>query len=141
MHPETRGGWPAFVFIELPRPGVPHPCVLWGNPGTRRDIPHFSFYAAKVKLSCWASSTWFLGRPAFRGVRARKVECSKSATNFSDPSGLPVWVYCRRVARRLGDSPAARCCLHSATVQRSISITLRQSSSTICFCNPGAVLL
>jgi hypothetical protein len=78
MHPETRGGWAAFVFIELSRLGVPDPCVLWGNPdeiwatksgnlgnlgnleiwvksGDRRDIPHFSFYAAKVKLSCWAS--------------------------------------------------------------------------------------
>jgi hypothetical protein len=41
MHPETRGGWPAFVFIELPRLGVPHPCVLWGNPEADGTIPIF----------------------------------------------------------------------------------------------------
>jgi hypothetical protein len=73
-----------------------------GKSGDRRDIPHFSFYAAKLKLSCWASRTRFLGRPVFRGIRARKVECSKSATNFSDPSGLLVWVYCRRGGQTAG---------------------------------------
>src|SRR5579872_4318997 len=51
--------------------------------GDRRGW-HYSFtYAAKVKPSCRASCTRFFGRPAFRAIRARKVECSKSATNVS----------------------------------------------------------
>jgi hypothetical protein len=92
-----------------------------------------SAYAAKIKPSCLASRTCFLGLPAFRGASARKVECSRSATNSSEPSGLPVCVYCRSAARSLADSPAARCSLHSATVQR-----FRQRS--ICSTASGATL-
>jgi RHS repeat-associated protein len=88
------------------------------NLRTGGTFPILSVYAAKIKPSCLASRTRFVGLPAFRGASARRVECSRLATNSSDPRGLPVCVYCRTVATSLADSPTARCSLHSATVQR-----------------------
>ena len=53
-----------------------------------------SVYAAKIKPSCLAFRTRFVGLPVFRAANIRRVECSRSATNSCDPSGLPVCVYC-----------------------------------------------
>src|SRR5712671_6135991 len=102
----------------------------------RRFLPILSVYAAKIKPSCLTSRTRFVGLPAFRGASARRVECSRLATNSSDPSGLPVCVYCRTVATSLADSPAARCFLHSATVQRfrQRSISSRASGGPLPQC-------
>jgi integrase/recombinase XerD len=60
------------------------------NAGTDGAGTILSVYAAKVKPPCWASCARFAGRPALRGRSVRNVDCSKSATNVSDPSGLPV---------------------------------------------------
>src|SRR5712671_1012956 len=95
----------------------------------RRFLPILSVYAAKIKPSCLASRTRFVGLPAFRAASVRRVECSKSATNSSDPSGLPVCVYCRSVATSLADSPAARCSLHSVIVQRSRQRSISNTAS------------
>ena len=109
---------PARRIPRVPVRRVTSMTMLGDNAGTDGTGTILSGYAAKVNL-CWrASCSHFFGRPAFRGTRARKVECSKSATNSSDPSGRPVWVYCRKVASSLGDSMAARYSIHPATVQR-----------------------
>jgi hypothetical protein len=60
------------------------------KPGTDGTVPISRRYAAKTIPSCRESPAGFFGRPTFRALSARKVECSSAATNSADPSGRPV---------------------------------------------------
>ena len=55
----------------------------------------------KASLDWRESGAGLAGRPALRGASRRRVDFSRAATKAGVPSGRPVWVERRRVARPL----------------------------------------
>src|SRR5260370_40488085 len=82
-----RREWHHFFSRQKPRQ---KPDKNRQKPGTDGTVPISRSYAAKTIPSCRESPAGFFGRPTFRAISARKVECSRAATNSADPSGRPV---------------------------------------------------
>src|SRR5271155_1831735 len=128
MYPETRGERLAFVFIELPRLGVPHPFVLWGDPersgrggksgegksgrnpesgesgesGDRRDIPHFSALRFRMVVSVTLRASAELLRWVPRPDRAQPPSEDMRTTNrlrFPLPISFSVFLFVVATAR------------------------------------------